>query len=369
MAKQNAKAKKQANLAKLKADRNRVKKFKKNEPASSKKKADKKSKEKNNKKDESITSSINDMSFDEEAIKERITKMVEEYKRQGGVLELGDGSDHDDDVSDSGGNSDGAGGVDFDGDDNQEDTDDDDEPERKASNKSYEADEESDAQTNVCKTKDEKEDRKKQREKRKFDFERNSRTIFVGNLPTTFDHKSVAKLFKSCGPVEAARIRSIIPAKEKLSPKVAIITKNLHSKVNSFNAYVVFKNNEDDECVKKALEMNGKLIEDHHIRVDRAQRPKAKKETLTSRKKSIFVGNLRFDLRDDELINHFKKIGPVNYVRIVRDSGTGLGKGFGFVVFDDRASVKKALELNDTQFKGRSLRVKKVVENKNDKKS
>lgn len=213
----------------------------------------------------------------------------------------------------------------------------------------------------IMKAKNNKEKgRKEQREKKKFDFERNSRTIFVGNLPSKLDHKAVAKMFKCCGPVEAARIRSIVPEKEKLSQKVAVITKRIHRKVDSVNAYVVFKSNENDECVKKALSMNGKQIDGHHIRVDRAKRPKAKKETMTSRKKSVFVGNLRFDIRDDDLINHFKKVGPVAYVRIVRDRGVGLGKGFGFVVFDDRASVKKALELNETQFKGRSLRVKKV---------
>lgn len=205
-------------------------------------------------------------------------------------------------------------------------------------------------------------DRREKREKKKFDFERNSRTIFVGNLPNTLDQRGIEKLFKTFGPVESARIRSVVPEKEKLAPKVALITKRLHPKVDSFNAYVVFKENPNDDCVKKALSMNGKVIDGHHIRVDRAQRPKAKKETLTSRKKSIFVGNLRFDIRDDELINHFSKIGSVNYVRIVRDSSTGLGKGFGFVVFDERASVKKALELNGTQFKGRELRIKKVDE-------
>lgn len=215
------------------------------------------------------------------------------------------------------------------------------------------------------KSEDKQEERtqKPKREKRKFDFELNSRTIFVGNLPTTLDHKDVQKLFKDCGPVENARIRSIVPEKEKLSPKVAIITKRLHPKVDSVNAYVVFKSNENDESVKKALAMNGKTIEGHQIRVDRATRPKARKETLTSRKKSIFVGNLRFDIRDDDLIGHFnEKVGPVNYVRIVRDSSTGLGKGFGFVVFNERASVKKALELNETKFKGRPIRVKKVAE-------
>lgn len=205
----------------------------------------------------------------------------------------------------------------------------------------------------------------KREKKKKFDFERNSRTIFVGNLPNSLDQKAVAKLFKDCGPVETARIRSIVAEKEKMPPKVALITKRMHPKVDSFNAYVVFKSNENDECVKNALKMNGKIIDGHHIRVDRAQRPQAKKLTLTSRKKSIFVGNLRFDVRDDDLINHFSRIGSVNYVRVVRDRATGIGKGFGFVVFDERASVKKAIEeMNDSKFKGRPLRIKKVDKEK-----
>lgn len=231
------------------------------------------------------------------------------------------------------------------------------------SNTSYESDVESDEPNDTIKSEKSKRDRKKQRARKKFDFDRNSRTIFVGNLPNTYDQKSVTKLFKPCGPIESARIRSVIKAKEKLPPKVALITKTLHAKMDSFNAYVVFKENEDDECVKKALKMNGTVVDGHHIRVDRAQRPKGKRLTLSSRKKTAFVGNLRFDLRDDDLINHFKKIGPINYVRIVRDSGTGLGKGFGYVVFNDRASVKAALSLDGTNFKGRQLRVKKVENN------
>lgn len=212
----------------------------------------------------------------------------------------------------------------------------------------------------------EKGNRKEKRLKKKFDFERNSRTIFVGNLPKTIDQKGVSKLFKPCGPVEAARIRNVVPEKEKLPPKVALIANRMHPKVDSFNAYVVFEKNENDECVKKALAMNGRLVEGHHIRVDRAQRPRAKKQTLASRKKSVFVGNLRFDVRDEDLFRHFNEVGPVNHVRIVRDRATGLGKGFGFVVFDDRATVKKALELNDKKFKGRELRVKKVDKDSTD---
>lgn len=287
---------------------------------------------------ESSSKPTDDLKFDEESIKSRVKDMLEDFKKQGGVLELGE-SDDGDEIEQS---------------DVDESMDDDEEPDSQNETTGTKAEEE------------DKKDREKQREKRKFDFERNSRTIFVGNLPKDLDQKDVIKIFKSCGQIESARIRSVVPEKEKLAPKVALITKRIHPKVDSVNAYVVFKTNENDESVKKALAMNGKLVDGHHIRVDRAQRPKAKRETLTSRKKSVFVGNLRFDIRDDDVINHFEKSGAVNYVRIVRDRNTGLGKGFGFVVFHERASVKKALELNDTDFKGRKLRVKKVEQEEKD---
>lgn len=310
------------------------------------------------------------LEFDEESIKNRISDMLENFKKKGGVLELKEGEEEEEDEDEVNekrkkskqkptkkGKESRESVANGDHESNQDDTNTDDNDEQNEQD-----DNEDDTNIDDAEDGDGKADegKKKREKKKKFDFERNSRTIFVGNLPTTYDQKSVKKLFKSCGPIETARIRSIVPEKEKLSPKVAMITGRIHPKVTSFNAYVVFKSNENNECVSKALKMNGKLIDGHHIRVDIAQRPRAKKETLTSRKKSIFVGNLRYDLRDDELINHFKKVGPVNYVRLVRDRSSGLGKGFGFVVFNDRASVKKALELNESQFKGRSIRVKKV---------
>lgn len=268
-----------------------------------------------------------DIDFDEQSIKDRIVNMLDDFKQQGGVLELGEKDSGDEQASSSDGD--------------------------------HEINEDKvDSDTDEKKTPSE--ERKKQREKKKFDYEKNTRTVFVGNLPASYDHRDVAKLFKDCGPVESARIRSVVPDKEKLAPKVAQITKRIHPKIDSVNAYVVFVHNNDDQPIKKALMLNGKLIDGHHIRVDRAIMPNAKRMTLTSRKKSIFVGNLRFDIRDDDLINYFTKVGSVNYVRIVRDRSTGLGKGFGFVVFNERSSVKEALKLDDSTFKGRQIRVKKV---------
>ena len=50
-------------------------------------------------------------------------------------------------------------------------------------------------------------------------------------------------------------------------------------------------------------------------------------------KRCVFVGNLPFDVQDEELWTHFERCGDIEFVRIVRDKKTNIGKGFGYVQF------------------------------------
>ena len=54
----------------------------------------------------------------------------------------------------------------------------------------------------------------------------------------------------------------------------------------------------------------------------------------------MFVGNLPFDVQDEDIYTHFARCGEVEFVRIIRDKKTNIGKGFGYVQFkvlvDDR---------------------------------
>lgn len=47
----------------------------------------------------------------------------------------------------------------------------------------------------------------------------------------------------------------------------------------------------------------------------------------------MFVGNLPFDVQDEQLYTHFKRCGEIEFVRVVRDKKTNIGKGFGYVQF------------------------------------
>ena len=45
------------------------------------------------------------------------------------------------------------------------------------------------------------------------------------------------------------------------------------------------------------------------------------------------MGNLPFDVQDEELYTHFERCGDIEFVRVVRDKKTNIGKGFGYVQF------------------------------------
>ncbi|NWW83179.1 RBM34 protein, partial [Climacteris rufus] len=198
---------------------------------------------------------------------------------------------------------------------------------------------------------------KQQRRKRVSDETADRRTVFVGNLPVDCTVQVLKSLFKKYGQIESIRFRSLIPAEDAVSKKVAAIKHQLHPNAKFVNAYVVFK----EECdAQKALKENGtEIASGFHIRVDTAS-----KTSSHDNKRSVFLGNLSYDICDDAVREHFHVCGDVVGVRVVRDSRTGLGKGFGYVLFGNTDAVHLALKLNNSVLMGRKIRVQRVAEKK-----
>ena len=132
-----------------------------------------------------------------------------------------------------------------------------------------------------------------------------------------------------------------------------------HEKRNNIIAYARFK---DIDCAQMSLKLNGNKIGDQTIRVDLALKDDSSSAQNRDQAKAIFVGNLGFATSEDQVREHFSKCGDITDVRIVRDSQTGIGKGFGYINFSSRESVKTALDLmTDTTLNGRELRVTQSV--------
>lgn len=60
-------------------------------------------------------------------------------------------------------------------------------------------------------------------EKKKRNQDKDLRTIFVGNLPSSTANRELRKHFKSCGDIESVRLRGFVPEKLSLPKKVAAI--------------------------------------------------------------------------------------------------------------------------------------------------
>lgn len=71
----------------------------------------------------------------------------------------------------------------------------------------------------------------------------------------------------------------------------------------------------------------------------------------------LYVGNLGYNISDDQLRDVFARFGNPDSARVITDRDSGQSKGFGFVEFSDAEQAKAALSLNGTDFGGRTLTV------------
>ncbi|KAJ5120551.1 Nucleolar protein 12 [Penicillium bovifimosum] len=243
------------------------------------------------------------------------------------------------------------------------------------------------------------------------ELEKSSRTVFLGNVSTEAIKSKTAKktllrhlasfcstLPESTGPhkVESIRFRSVAFASGGGIPKRASFAKRevLDETTPSTNAYAVYTTAQAARKAPSAL--NGTMVLDRHLRVDSLAHP-----AEIDHKRCVFVGNLSFidseTPEEDEKTGKKKKARApadieeglwrifnahtggkdkknpkqsVEFVRVIRDSTTRVGKGFAYVQFYDGNGVEQALPLNGKNFppmlprKLRVHRARKVIKKK-----
>ena len=73
---------------------------------------------------------------------------------------------------------------------------------------------------------------------------------------------------------------------------------------------------------------------------------------------NLYVGNLSFNVTEDELREAFAEFGEVSSCKLIEDRETGRSKGFGFVEMDNNSEADAAIKaLNDSPLKGRPIKV------------
>lgn len=222
------------------------------------------------------------------------------------------------------------------------------------------------------------------------EVEKSSRTVFLGNVSTEAIKSKTAKktllrhlasfcstLPESSGPhkVESIRFRSVPFASGGGLPKRASFARRevLDETTHSTNAYAVYSTAQAARKAPAAL--NGTVVLNRHLRVDSITHPAA-----IDNKRCVFIGNLDFVDQEVTAEDDGKRKKPrapadieeglwqafnahtggskdtkapkknVEFVRVIRDRNTRVGKGFAYVQFHDGNCVEEALLLNEKNF-------------------
>lgn len=72
--------------------------------------------------------------------------------------------------------------------------------------------------------------------------------------------------------------------------------------------------------------------------------------------KKLYVGNLLYEVTDEDLKTQFSTVGTVVSATVIKFRDSGRSKGFGFVEMSTVEEAQKAIEtMNGQDFKGRKL--------------
>jgi RNA-binding proteins (RRM domain) len=77
---------------------------------------------------------------------------------------------------------------------------------------------------------------------------------------------------------------------------------------------------------------------------------------------NIYIGNLNYSVRENDLKEVMEDYGTVVSVKIIKDRETGRSKGFAFCEIEEDEAAKKAItELNGSEYAGRPMVVKEAL--------
>jgi RNA recognition motif-containing protein len=187
---------------------------------------------------------------------------------------------------------------------------------------------------------------------------KDDRLLFVGGV--SCKKKSLMRLFSQFGLVEKIWAKSVPSDNGKLLIKDIWARQKVgHRQLIGGCCFVLLK---ESQAAQQAISLNGTEFKGNTLRVDWACGSLAR-----DYKRCVFVRNLPYDVTDDELRAEFSEVGEVEYLQVIRDPETSIGKGTAFVCFESKRTADLALKKQGRLFKvnarqGRKLKVIKARE-------
>ncbi|XP_016691369.1 RNA-binding protein 39 isoform X3 [Gossypium hirsutum] len=196
-------------------------------------------------------------------------------------------------------------------------------------------------------------DKKEDGGEAEVDPERDQRTVFAYQITLKASERDIYEFFSRAGKVRDVRL---------------IMDRN--SRRSKGFAYVEFY---DVMSVPMAIALSGQPLLGQPVMVKPSEAEKNLAQSTTSvaagqigshagGARRLYVGNLHFNITEDQLRQVFESFGTVELVQLPLDE-TGHSKGFGFVQFARLEDAKNALNLNgQLEIGGRVIKVSTVTD-------
>jgi RNA recognition motif-containing protein len=166
--------------------------------------------------------------------------------------------------------------------------------------------------------------------------------IWIGNLPWSVTKAALRTFLTSNSDIIDETITRIyMPSPDDGKPANKVDdSKPWKKQHNKGFAYVDFST---PEAVRQAIELSEQLLSGRRVLIKDNKsfegRPqKTKEESRNEGKppsKKVFLGNLRFDITEDSLKEHFVKCGAIENVMVASFEDSGKCKGYAWITFED----------------------------------
>ncbi|KAF1992153.1 RNA-binding domain-containing protein [Aulographum hederae CBS 113979] len=168
--------------------------------------------------------------------------------------------------------------------------------------------------------------------------ERSPGAVYCGNLFFEVNEDDLRIHFEPYGEIESVKIIRSIKDGRTLSKGYG---------------YVNFLHAEDAQKAIAARDQD--VFQGRRMTVQEV-RPRTKAPAGPTR--TLFIGNISYDMSDKDLNDLFREVRNVLDVRVAIDRRTGSPRGFAHADFTDVAAAEKAMaSLKDKEFYGRKLKV------------
>ncbi|XP_062045075.1 heterogeneous nuclear ribonucleoprotein A0 [Lepus europaeus] len=138
-----------------------------------------------------------------------------------------------------------------------------------------------------------------------------------------------------------------------------VVVVNPQTKRSRCFGFVTYSNVEEADA---AMAASPHAVDGNTVELKRAvSREDSARPGAHAKVKKLFVGGLKGDVAEGDLVEHFSQFGTVEKAEIIADKQSGKKRGFGFVYFQNHDAADKAAVVKFHPIQGHRVEVKKAV--------